>query len=104
MRNQNDLPRDGRAIGVRIDCLNRKLEALAMNGEWAELPHVIKDRDDLLSRAPDLEQAALLQAAVCSNDKILKMAQSERQSVANQLTSLRHSREKSGRYESQRNA
>ncbi len=100
---QNDQTKDGCSIKVRIEVLNRKLEALAANGRWSEFSKAMTLRDDLLARVAGADQGTVFKAAARANDNILKAVRSERQSVADQLTNLRRGRENSDRYETQRN-
>ena len=104
MNVQKNAPENGHGIRCKLDKLHAKLESLARNGEWSEFSNAMVHRDDLLAQLPEIEQGVVYKAAVRTNDRILKMAQSARQSVADELTSLRRSRRNSDCYESQRNA
>ena len=90
------------AIALDIDDLQRQLEILAQNGKWSELAALMKGRDELLSKVTDSDRAIIFRAAVRSNDRVLKLVQSDKQAVAHQLTSLRRGREMTSRYESHR--
>ncbi len=94
----------GQAIALEIDNLHRELETLGQNGKWSELAAVMKRRDELLSKVPDIDRAIIFRAALRINDRMLKLVQADRQAVAHQLTSLRRGREVTSRYESHRAA
>ena len=61
----------GRAIALEIDNLHRELETLGQNGKWSELAAVMKRRDELLSKVPDIDRAIIFRAALRINERTL---------------------------------
>ncbi len=91
---------NGLPLAAEIADLHRNLEILAQDGKWSELADVMQRRDELLHTVTDIDRAILFSAAVRSNERLLKLAQADRQAVAHQLSSLRRSREGASRYDS----
>ncbi len=104
MTTQSPSTAHGQAIALEIDNLQRQFETLGKNGKWSKMAAVMKRRDELLSKVPDIDRAIIFRAAVRSTDRLLKFVRADRQSVAHQLTSLRRGREVTSRYESHREA
>jgi hypothetical protein len=82
----------GDPLSTRINALNVEMLRQAGAGDWDRVAEALKIRAALLSDVAAADRQAALAASCRATRKVLALAQAEKRSVAEQLSSLNHGR------------